>query len=139
MAKRLNKNDIIRGRIFDDIASQFSNSVLGMYDGKLRIEIIDDETGEVIQFSLAPVVHKSLVEEADCEKYISIDDRIAEYQSELKKNETKSKKKKKEKVKDIEPTKEETTIKPKEVIESISLKEQEELDNLMKAIGGFEF
>ena len=90
---RLNKNDIVRGRIFDDLVEYFGNSVLGMYEGKLRVEIIDDETGEIVQFSLAPVVHKSLVDEEECDQYVPIEEKIEQYQSSLKKNEVKEKKK----------------------------------------------
>mgnify|MGYP006313715865 FL=1 len=90
---RLNKNDIVRGRIFDDLVEYFGNSVLGMYEGKLRVEIIDDETDEVVQFSLAPVVHKSLVDEEECDQYVPIKEKIEQYQSSLKKNEVKEKKK----------------------------------------------
>lgn len=93
---RLNKNDVLRGRIFDDLVEHFGASTLGMYEGKLRIEIIDDETGEVIQFSLAPVVHKSLVDEEECDKYVTTDEKIAMFQASLKKNEVKEKKSKKE-------------------------------------------
>lgn len=92
---RLNKNDIIRGRIFDDLVEYFGNSVLGIYEGKLRVEIIDDETDEIVQFSLAPVVHKTLVEEEECDKYVPIAEKIQEYQASLKKNEEKEAKKKK--------------------------------------------
>lgn len=84
MAKRLNKNDIVRSRIMDSLAEQYGNSVLGMYDGKLRVELIDDE-GLVIQFSIAPIVHKSLVEEDQCDPYITTDDKIKEYQDSLSK------------------------------------------------------
>lgn len=91
---RLNKNDITRGRIFDDLVEHFGGSVLGMYEGKLRVEIIDDETGDVVQFSLAPVVHKTLVEEEECDEYVSIEEKIQQYQASLKKNEVKDKKKK---------------------------------------------
>ena len=90
---RLNKNDIVRGRIFDDLVEYFGKSVLGMYEAKLRVEIIDDETGEIIQFSLAPVVHKSLVDEEECDQYVPINEKIEQYQSSLKKNEVKEKKK----------------------------------------------
>ena len=48
---RLNKNDIVRGKIFDDLVEYFGNSVLGMYEGKLRVEIIDDETGKTLNGS----------------------------------------------------------------------------------------
>lgn len=93
---RLNKNDIIRGKIFDDLVEYFGNSVLGVYEGKLRIEIIDDETDEIVQFSLAPVVHKNLVEEEECDEYVSISEKIQEFQASLKKNEEKVVKKKKD-------------------------------------------
>lgn len=92
---RLNKNDMVRGRIFDDLVEYFGNSVLGVYEGKLRIEIIDEETDEVVQFSLAPIVHKTLVEEDECDKYIPIKEKVEQYQASLKKNEVKEKKKKK--------------------------------------------
>ena len=91
---RLNKNDMVRGRIFDDLVEYFGNSVLGVYEGKLRIEIIDEETDEVVQFSLAPIVHKTLVEEDECDKYIPIKEKVEQYQASLKKNEVKEKKKK---------------------------------------------
>jgi hypothetical protein len=77
MAK-LVKPNVTRGRIFDKIAETFGGSVLGMYDGKLRIEILD-ENDSPIQFSLAPVIHKTLVEEEECDKLIPIDDQIAAY------------------------------------------------------------
>ena len=64
-----------------------------MYEGKLRVEIIDDETDEVVQFSLAPVVHKTLVDEEECDQYVPIKEKIEQYQSSLKKNEVKEKKK----------------------------------------------
>ena len=73
---RLNKNDIVRGRIFDDLVEYFGNSVLVMYEGKLRVEIIDDETGEIVKFSLAPVVHKTLVDEEERDKYMPIKEKI---------------------------------------------------------------
>ncbi len=91
---RLNKNDVIRGRIFDDLVEHYGGSVLGISEGKLRVEIIDDETDEVIQFSVAPIVHKSLIEEEECDKHIPIDQKLEEYQATLKKNEPKEKKKK---------------------------------------------
>ncbi|MEG0153161.1 MAG: hypothetical protein RR744_08300, partial [Cellulosilyticaceae bacterium] len=92
--KRMNRNDITRGRIFDQLTEQFGGSVLGMYDNKLRIEVIDDE-GKVFQFSLTPVVHKDLVEESDCEPYVCTDERIRLHEETLAKNAPKPKKKKK--------------------------------------------
>lgn len=92
--RRMNRNDITRGRIFDQLAEQFGGSVLGMYDNKLRIEIIDDE-GKVFQFSLTPVVHKDLVEESECQPYINTDEKIKMHEETLVKNEPKTKKKKK--------------------------------------------
>lgn len=84
--KRLNKNDILRGKIMDDIAKHFGNSVLGIYDKKLRIEVIDEETGDVIQFSIAPVVHKELVDPEECDEYITTEEKIRIYEESLKKN-----------------------------------------------------
>lgn len=77
---RLNKNDIVRGKLLDQLAEYFGESVLGVYRGKLRVEIIDEE-GEVIQFSIAPTVHKTLVDEAECDKYIPIAKKIQIYQN----------------------------------------------------------
>lgn len=85
MAKRLNKNDVLRFKIIDEIAAHYDNSVLGYYDGKLRVELIDEE-GEVVQFSIAPILHKTLVDESECEPYINIEERIKLYQESLKKN-----------------------------------------------------
>lgn len=154
MAKRLNKNDITRGRIFDKLAEIYGTSVLGFYDGKLRIEIIEEETGEVIQFSLAPVVHKTLIDEVECDPYVSTDDRIAEYQASLKKTETKksSKSKKtkevvaKEKKVEVIPVEEFNFDEPvvQEPVEEkkpvatepvISVDEQARLDTLMEELG----
>lgn len=92
MAKRLNKNDITRGRIFDQLAEMYGTSVLGMYEGKLRIEILDEETDEVVQFSIAPVVHKTLINETECDPYVTTKEKIEKYQASLKKNEPKPKK-----------------------------------------------
>ncbi len=146
MAKRLNKNDVIRGRIFDTLAEVYGTSVLGFYEGKLRIEVIDDETGEVIQFSLAPTVHKVLVDDSECDPYVNTDDRIAEYQSSLKKNEEKKAKPKKSKSKAKSKTeaKEVKTIPVAEFnfdepvkVESkaVSDDEQAKLDALMSELG----
>ena len=147
--KRLNKNDIIRGRIFDTIANVYGGSVLGFYEGKLRIEIVNEETGEIIQFSVAPTIHKSLVDEEECDKYVDVDTRIAEYQASLKKNEEKEPKKKKPAVKKKEVVKKETApaevmveefnfdepvAKPKTTA-PVSLDEQNKLDALMAELG----
>lgn len=91
--KRLNKNDIVRGRIMDDIAEFFGGSVLGVYDKKLRVEVIDDE-GNIIQFSIAPVVHKDLIEPDECDEYVTTDEKIRVYEESLKKNAPKETKKK---------------------------------------------
>lgn len=77
--KKIVKPNILRGKIFDKLAECFGESVLGMYDGKLRIEWIDEVTGEVVQFSLAPVVHKTLVEEDECDQLVPIAEQIATY------------------------------------------------------------
>ena len=137
MAKRLNKNDIIRGRIFDTVANVYGSSVLGFYEGKLRIEIIDDETGEVIQFSIAPTIHKTLVDEAECDPYLDTDARIAEYQATLKKNEDKKTKTKiKGKKKDTtELAIDKDTKCEKENQKTISEDEQNKLDALMAELG----
>jgi len=79
MAK-LTKPNYTRGQIFDRLAACFGTSVLGMYDGKLRVEIIDGE-GTVIQFSLAPVIHKANVEEEECDELIPIEDQLSAYES----------------------------------------------------------
>lgn len=77
MAKIVKPNQV-RGQIFDKLAECFGDSTLGMYDGKLRFEIVDD-AGEVIQFSLAPVIHKALVDETECDELVPIADQMAEY------------------------------------------------------------
>ena len=79
MAKLVKPNKL-RGQIFDKLAECFGDSVLGMCEGKLRVEVITEE-GEVVQFSLAPVVHKTLVEEDECDKYVAIADQIATYEA----------------------------------------------------------
>lgn len=143
--KRLNKNDIIRGRIFDKVAEIYGASVLGFYEGKLRIEIVNEETGEIVQFSIAPTIHKTLVDEEECEKYVNTDTRIAEYQASLKKNEDKVKPKKKS----TEKKKTDTTVSevvveefnfdsapaPQKKADSVSKNEQEKLDALMAELG----
>lgn len=79
MAK-LVKPNYTRGQIFDRLAACFGTSVLGMYEGKLRIELMDD-AGEVLQFSLAPVIHKTNVEEVECDKLVSIEDQMGAYEA----------------------------------------------------------
>jgi hypothetical protein len=79
MAKIVKPN-VVRGQIFDQLAACFGESTLGMYDGKLRFEIMNDE-GEVIQFSLAPVIHKSLVDETECDVLVPVAEQIAEYEA----------------------------------------------------------
>lgn len=145
MAKRLNKNDIIRGKIFDTLAEVYGTSVLGFYEGKLRIEIIDDETDEVIQFSLAPTIHKTLIDDTECDPYVSIEDRIAEYQSSLKKNEEKKPKSKKKAspkkevaVPETIPVEEfnfDSIPAPKVEVSTVSADEQSKLDALMSELG----
>ena len=146
MARRLNKNDIIRGRIFDTIAGVYGSSVLGFYEGKLRIEIIDEETGEVIQFSIAPTVHKTLIDDSECDAYVDTDTRIAEYQASLRKNEVKKPKKKKEPKTKVAPKKESSApavITPLEfnfdgparAPKTVSADEQSKLDALMAELG----
>ena len=149
--KRLNKNDIIRGRIFDTIASVYGGSVLGFYEGKLRIEIVNEETGEIVQFSVAPTIHKAFVDEEECDPYVDVDTRIAEYQASLKKNEEKEPKKKKSKPATVkkEVVKKET-VPTKVIVEEfnfdepvaevkttapVSLDEQSKLDALMAELG----
>ena len=146
MARRLNKNDIIRGRIFDTIAGVYGSSVLGFYEGKLRIEIIDEETGEVIQFSIAPTVHKTLIDDRECDAYVDTDTRIAEYQASLKKNEVKKPKKKKEPKTKAAPKKESSAPavitplefnfdEPAPAPKTVSADEQLKLDALMAELG----
>ena len=146
MARRLNKNDIIRGRIFDTIAGVYGSSVLGFYEGKLRIEIIDEETGEVIQFSIAPTVHKTLIDDSECDAYVDTDTRIAEYQASLKKNEVKKPKKKKEPKTKVAPKKERSATpvitplefnfdEPAPAPKTVSADEQLKLDALMAELG----
>lgn len=146
MARRLNKNDIIRGRIFDTIAGVYGSSVLGFYEGKLRIEIIDEETGEVIQFSIAPTVHKTLIDDSECDAYVDTDTRIAEYQASLKKNEVKKPKKKKEPKTKATPKKESSAPavitplefnfdEPAPAPKTVSADEQLKLDALMAELG----
>ena len=146
MVRRLNKNDIIRGRIFDTIAGVYGSSVLGFYEGKLRIEIIDEETGEVIQFSIAPTVHKTLVDDSECDAYVDTDTRITEYQASLKKNEEKKPKKKKEPKTKAAPKKESSAPvvitplefnfdEPAPAPKTVSVDEQSKLDALMAELG----
>lgn len=85
MAKIVKPN-VVRGQIFDKIAEAYGNSVLGMYDGKLRMEIIDDD-GNVVQFSLAPVIHKTLVEEEECDDLIPIDEQMEAYNKAIEEKE----------------------------------------------------
>lgn len=135
MAKRLNKTDIARGKIFDQIAGLYGNSVLGFYDGKLRIELIDEETGEVIQFSIAPVMNKTLVDESECEPYRTIDERIEEYQSSLKKNDEKNKKTSKKKEEEKVEEKVPETEQEKESLQELSEEETKKLEDVMKSLG----
>ena len=102
MAKTTKPN-VVRGQIFDAIATAFGNSVLGMYDGKLRIEILN-EVGQPVQFSLAPVVHKTLIDEAECDELVPIEEQLKNYE-----NQTKTKTKAKAKAK-TSSKKEETKV-----------------------------
>ena len=89
----------------DDSLAESDNRVTGgtctmgidRLDAETMAEILgheyNDETDEVVQFSLAPVVHKSLVDEEECDQYVPIKEKIEQYQSSLKKNEVKEKKK----------------------------------------------
>lgn len=140
--KRMNKNDIVRGRIMDDIAKQFGESVLGLYDGKLRVEIVDEETGEIIQFSVAPIIHKELIDEVECDEYLTVDEKITLFNDSLKKNAPQKQKKRKSKVV-VEAVKtgefnfdEQTDKKSKEDVEKEQRdREQENVDALMKELG----
>lgn len=76
--KRMNKKDIVRSQITDEVvlALNTDNSLLGIYNNKVRFEILDDE-GNPLQFSVAITLHKDLVEEADCGAYQSTEDKLA--------------------------------------------------------------
>ena len=129
MAK-LTKPNLLRGQIFDKLAETFGDSVLGMYDGKLRIEILN-EAGEPIQFSLAPVVHKTLIDEEECDELIPIQEQVEAYD---KAQETKTKDKPKTATKPKTKTKTESKaeaapIVPAEKVE-LSQEEQDKLDKL---------
>lgn len=140
--KRLNKNDILRGRIMDEIAAHFGTSVLGLYDKKLRIEMISEE-GEVYQFSIAPTVHKELVDEAECDPYLTTDEKIKSYEETLqnkgnKKNEDKksTKKETKEETKNTKLKKEEVLNETQEdANDEMSDEELRKIEELMKQIG----
>lgn len=82
MTKKVTKPNTLRGQIFDKLAETFGTSVLGMYEGKLRIEILNDD-GEPVQFSLAPVVHKNLVDEEECDELVPITEQVAAYEAVL--------------------------------------------------------
>ncbi len=141
MAKRLNKNDVLRGRIFDSIAEIYGGSVLGFYEGKIRIEVIDEETGEIVQFSLSPTIHKTLVDEIECDRYVDTDTRIAEHQLSLAQKEKPKKGKGKSKSKvvaaDTEIKVEEFNFeapKEKELVK-VSVEENDLLNSLMSDLG----
>ena len=76
--QRLNKNDILRSKLTDQLAKVYGNSLLGLYEDKLRIEIITEE-GEVVQFSLMPIVHRDLVDESQCEPYVNTKEKVLRY------------------------------------------------------------
>ena len=125
MAK-LTKPNLLRGQIFDKLSETFGDSVLGMYDGKLRVEILN-EIGEPVQFSLAPVVHKTLIDEEECDKLVPIQEQVEAYD---KAQQTKTKTKDKAKTKAKTETKaEETQVFPTEKVE-LSQEEQDKLDKL---------
>jgi hypothetical protein len=54
-AKKLVKPNVLRGQIFDKLAAAFGDSVLGVYENKLRVEIIDED-GNVIDKSTGQIV-----------------------------------------------------------------------------------
>lgn len=145
MAK-LVKPNYTRGQIFDRLAACFGTSVLGMYEGKLRIELMDD-AGEIIQFSLAPVIHKSNVEEVECDKLVSIEDQMGAYEgaqatktaeNEAKKAKTAAAKTKTPKAKtDKTPVGDivaDLVLTPPTPIE-VTVEEQAKLDELAKFLG----
>ena len=80
--KRLVKPNEVRGTVLDKIAGAFGDSVLGMYDGGLRIEILDKE-GNVVQFTVKPVIHKALVSAEECDPLVPIDTQMKEYEAAL--------------------------------------------------------
>lgn len=145
MAK-LTKPNYTRGQIFDTLAACFGTSVLGMYDGKLRIELID-AAGEVIQFSLAPVIHKVNVEEEECDALVSIEDQMGNYESaqsvktaaNIAKKDAKTKSTAKEKAAD-KGTFEDVLLNAEaaqEVPIAVTADEQAKLDELVKSLGSF--
>ena len=86
--KRLVKPNEVRGTVLDKIAGAFGDSVLGMYDGGLRVEILDKE-GNVVQFTVKPVIHKTLVSVEECDALIPIDTQMKEYEATLAARNTK--------------------------------------------------
>ena len=123
MAK-LTKPNVLRGQIFDKLAEAFGDSVLGMYDGKLRIEIINED-GEPIQFSLAPVVHKVLIDEEECDDLVPIQEQVEAYEkAQSAKAKTKTKTKAEEKAEESVVT----SVPAEEVV--LTEEEQNKLDKL---------
>ncbi len=137
MAK-LTKPNVLRGQIFDKLAETFGDSVLGMYDGKLRIEILN-EAGEPVQFSLAPVVHKNLIDEEECDGLVPIEEQVLAYNKaqESKKTKTKTDTSKKDTPSKKKEQKEEDATPNIPVAEvELSQEEQDKLDKLNALLDG---
>ncbi len=98
---RLIKPDKARGEVFDELVKCFGTSVLGTYEGNLRIELLDPDTDEPVQFSIKVTKGKTLLDEIECDEYIPIDDLIDAYndayaQKQLEIEAKKAKRKKKD-------------------------------------------
>lgn len=77
---RLIKPDLSRGQVFDKLVKSFGDQVLGMYEGNLRIETIDDETGDICQFSIKVTKGKTLIDDIECDAYIPINSQLEMYE-----------------------------------------------------------
>lgn len=77
---RLIKPDLSRGLVFDKLVEAFGDQVLGMYEGNLRIETIDDETGEINQFSIKVTKGKTLLDDIECDEYVPINVQLENYE-----------------------------------------------------------
>lgn len=77
---RLIKPDLSRGLVFDKLVEAFGEQVLGMYEGNLRIETIDDETGDINQFSIKVTKGKTLIDDVECDEYTPINVQLEEYE-----------------------------------------------------------
>ena len=79
MGKKLIKPCEQRGSVIDKIVECFGNQVLGIYEGAIRIETMDDN-GEIHQFSIKTTKNKTIIDECEATPYVPIAELTANYE-----------------------------------------------------------